>query len=132
PECPFKTSLDPARAWTQAQQLAALQATAQRCVEFWRLQGLDLDAFNSIDSAHDVEMLRRAIGAPTLDLWGMSYGTHLAVAVLRYPGDHIGRAVLMGSEGPDTTLNGPLTADRVLQRIADLASRGAVVREINP
>lgn len=132
PECAFKTSLDPTRAWSQTQQLAALQATAQRCVASWRSQGLDLDAFNSIDSAHDVEMLRRAVGAPTLNLWGMSYGTHLALAVLRYHGDHIGRAVLMGSEGLDSTLKRPLTADRVLQRIADLASRDAAVRELNP
>src|SRR5690606_14633023 len=88
--------------------------------------------FNSIDSAHDVEMLRRAVGAPTLNLWGMSYGTHLALAVLRYHGDHIGRAVLTGSEGPDSTLKRPLAADRVLQRIADLAGRDAVVRELNP
>ncbi len=132
PECAFKTSLDPTRAWTQTQQLAALQATAKRCVEFWRSQGLDLDAFNSIDSAHDVETLRRAVGAPMLDLWGMSYGTHLALAVLRYHGDHIGHAVLMGSEGPDSTLKRPLAADRVLQRLADLTSRDAAVRELNP
>jgi len=132
PECPFNTALDPARAWSQAHHLAALHATAQRCAGFWRSKGVDLDAYNSIDSAHDVDALRRAVGAPTLNLWGMSYGTHLALAVLRYHGDHVGRAVLMGSEGPDDTLKAPMSADHTLQRIADLTRRDAVAHALSP
>ena len=48
--------------------------------------GIDLTAYNSAESAADVEDLRIALGYDTWNLFGISYGTRLALEVMRdYP-----------------------------------------------
>ena len=44
---------------------------------YFRSQGVDIQAYNTIESAHDVDDLRKALGAEKLNLVGFSYGTHL-------------------------------------------------------
>jgi pimeloyl-ACP methyl ester carboxylesterase len=49
-------------------------------------QGIDLSAYNSAASAADVNDLRLALGYKQLNLYGDSYGTRLALTVMRdYP-----------------------------------------------
>lgn len=110
PACPHRHTFKPTEAADPPAYLVALQATAAACAAFWSDQGIDLDAYNTIDSAHDVEALRQALGVDRLSLWGMSYGTHLATAVL------------MGMEGPDDTVKLPLAADRLLERLGALVA----------
>jgi pimeloyl-ACP methyl ester carboxylesterase len=111
------------RVLTPNDAMAALKAEASRCVGAWRAQGVDLAAFTTVESAHDVEAVRQAIGAPQVSLWGMSYGTHLALAVLRAHPTRVARVVLMGTEGPDHTLKTPLEADRLIDRLHRWAGR---------
>jgi pimeloyl-ACP methyl ester carboxylesterase len=101
----------------------ALQREAQRCATAWRAAGVDLEAYTTIESAHDVERVRRALGVEQVNLWGMSYGTHLALAVMRAYPTRVGRVVLMGTEGPDHTLKTPLEADRLLARLDQWVAR---------
>lgn len=131
PACPHRHTFEPTEAADPPAYLAALQSIAARCAAFWRDQGIDLDAYNTIDSAHDVEALRQALGVDRLSLWGMSYGTHLATAVLRYHGAHIERAVLMGMEGPDDTVKLPLAADRLLDRLGALVAADPGAAELD-
>lgn len=46
-------------------------------------QGVDLARYTSADSASDVEELRLALGYPAWNLYGVSYGTRLALTVMR-------------------------------------------------
>lgn len=55
----------------------------RRCRERLSAQGIDLSSFTSAASAADVEDLRRALGYAQLNLHGVSYGTRLALTVLR-------------------------------------------------
>ncbi|WP_045049915.1 alpha/beta fold hydrolase, partial [Rouxiella chamberiensis] len=103
--------------------LAALRATAAKCVAFWRQAGVDLGAYTTAESADDLDDLRRALGVPRISLWGMSYGTHLALATVRLHGKGLERVVLMGTEGPDDTLKLPLSSDALLQELTPLARR---------
>ena len=48
-------------------------------------RGIDLNAYNTLESAEDVELLRRALGVDRIVLWAHSYGTHLALAVPQAP-----------------------------------------------
>jgi pimeloyl-ACP methyl ester carboxylesterase len=49
-------------------------------------QEADLSAYNTAANAADVNDLRLALGYDEVNLWGVSYGTHLALAVMRdYP-----------------------------------------------
>lgn len=118
--CEQRHAFAPGQAADPARYLAELAAIAARCIEDWRADGIAVDAFNSVDSAHDIEALRQALGVERMSLWGMSYGTHLAMAVLRAHGGSIERVVLMGVEGPDDTLKDPLAADRLLERLSEM------------
>ncbi len=57
-----------------------------RCRDRLTAQGIDLSAYNSAASAADVNDLRITLGYNQLDLYGDSYGTRLALSVMRdYP-----------------------------------------------
>ena len=89
------------------------------CSSYWTEQGVDLSAYNSIESADDIDAVRRALGHEKIVLWGTSYGSHLALAYLRRHREHVARAVLMKVEGPDHTYKLPSTADAQLDRLQE-------------
>jgi len=58
-----------------------------RCRDRLTAQGIDLSAYTSAASAADVNDLRLALGYDKLNLYGDSYGTRLALTVMRdFPG----------------------------------------------
>jgi pimeloyl-ACP methyl ester carboxylesterase len=59
--------------------LEALQSCRDRLVR----EGVNLDAFDSLENAADVESLRVAMGYDQINLYGVSYGTLLALHVMR-------------------------------------------------
>lgn len=108
---------------------AAVAPFLEECARHWG-ERADLSAYNTVESAEDLEALRVALGAEKLTLWGISYGTHLALAYIRAHPDRVHRAVLAGVEGPDHTYKLPARVDAVLQRVneailADPRARGA-------
>lgn len=81
-------------AWSKAR----LEAAA-RCRRSLIGQGVDLRGYTSAETARDIEDLRKALGYPRWNLFGHSYGTRLALTVLRnYP--HSVRSVLLDSVLP--------------------------------
>lgn len=102
--------------------LRALKERAAAAATYFRSQGVDIQAYNTIESAHDVDDLRKALGAEKLNLVGFSYGTHLGLACIRYHGPNLNRVVLIGTEGPDHTNKLPSTSDASLKRLAKLAA----------
>jgi pimeloyl-ACP methyl ester carboxylesterase len=121
PPCPHIQRFDDAKPLDREAALAALSHTAARCIAHWREEGVDLAAYTTAESAADLEDLRRALGVPQISLWGMSYGTHLALASLRLHGAGVERVVLIGVEGLDDTLKLPLAADTLLADLAVVA-----------
>jgi pimeloyl-ACP methyl ester carboxylesterase len=95
---------------------AVLAPYLRRCIAAFD-DSLDVTAFNTIESAADLEDLRIALKANQLSLVGISYGTHLALAYLRRYPNRVARAVLAGVEGPDHTWKLPLNIDAILHRI---------------
>jgi len=100
--------------------IGALEESARKCSGLWRSRGVDLAGYNTRESAEDVEDLRRAVGAPKLRILAGSYGTHLALALLRAHGDRIERAALVGVVGPDQLRRLPSDTDEQLASIATL------------
>ncbi|WP_370177933.1 alpha/beta fold hydrolase [Alteriqipengyuania sp.] len=86
-----------------------------------RAKGIYPQAYTTRESADDVDAVRRALGYDKLNLWGRSYGSHLALEVLRRHPEKVGRVVLVGPEGPDDTWKRPALVDTVLERIAQRA-----------
>jgi pimeloyl-ACP methyl ester carboxylesterase len=104
---------------------SALRAFKERtaaAASYFRSQGVDIQAYNTIESANDVDDVRKALGAQKLNLLGFSYGTHLGLACIRYHGANLNRVVLIGTEGPDHTNKLPFTSDASLKRLGQLAA----------
>lgn len=81
-------------------------------------EGIHLQAYNTEESADDVDAVRLAFGYGRLILWGRSYGSHLALATLRRHPEGVERVILVSPEGPDHTWKSPAQVDQVLARIA--------------
>lgn len=79
---------------------AALQVQAARtCHNRLVSAGINLNAYNTLENAADVHDLVRALGYKQVNLYGISYGTRLALTVMRlYPGDL--RSVVLDSVYP--------------------------------
>lgn len=86
-------------------------------------RGVDPRGYTTLESADDVEDLRVALGLEKVSLLGFSYGTHLALAVLRRHPESIENAVLAGVVGPDHNWQLPLMLDVQLAKLSILVSR---------
>ena len=56
---------------------------AKACFERLRALGIDLSAYNSAESAADIEDLRRVLKLEKINLWGVSYSARLMLTVIR-------------------------------------------------
>ncbi|MDX1643025.1 MAG: alpha/beta fold hydrolase [Thermoanaerobaculia bacterium] len=111
---------------------AILAEAAAKCAARLTAEGVDIAGYDTRDSAADLADLRRALGAKKLVLWGISYGTHLALATMKYHPEAIDRVILAGLEGPDQTLKLPSHQQQLLEEIARLAASDPAVREAVP
>lgn len=69
------------------------------CYARLRAEGIDLNAYNSAANAADIADLRRALALDEINLYGVSYGTRLALTVLRDHPEGI-RSVVLDSAYP--------------------------------
>ncbi len=78
-----------------AKQQTAMESLAiQACRARLSARGIDLSAYNTVNDAADIADLRAALNLPPLDLYGVSYGTRVALAVMQYVPSDIHSAVL--------------------------------------
>jgi pimeloyl-ACP methyl ester carboxylesterase len=99
------------------------------------LEGIaDLSAYHSAASAADVEDLRRALGYDQVNLWGGSYGTRLALEVMRRYPDGLRSVVLDAVYPPDVDLyvEAPANFRRALDRLFDACSGNPVCSDAHP
>lgn len=91
------------------------QSTEQwsACAETLRA-GADLSDYHTLASAHDVNELRLALGYDQVNLWGGSYGTRLALEVMREHPEALRSVVLDAVYPPDVDLilDTPSSVDR--------------------
>jgi pimeloyl-ACP methyl ester carboxylesterase len=60
--------------------------TVQQCIDDFKAQGINLDAYNSLELAGDVNSVREALGYEKIIYYGTSYGSQLGQHVMRdYP-----------------------------------------------
>lgn len=94
-----------------------MRGQSTTCTRFWADAGVDLAGYTTWESAADLDALRQALGAEKLNLWGISYGSHLGLATIkRYP-DRIERAVFAGIEDLHETVKLPALTDAYFARV---------------
>lgn len=94
---------------------------ASNCAGRLREQGIDLAAYNTNESADDVADLAGHLGYDRVMLFGMSYGSHLGLTVIRRHKDLIELAILGFVVGPDDIFRRPLQFDSVLSKLDAIA-----------
>ncbi len=117
PVCEPSNAPSDTQALTDQAFAAAYRAAALECATFWKEKGVDLRGYNTSESARDLDALRRQLGAEKLTLWGISYGSHLALAALKQMSDHLDRVVIASAEGLDQTVKLPARTDAYFDRL---------------
>lgn len=105
---------------------------SRACAEHWRSQGVDLAAYTNDANADDVDEIRQALGAERVSLIGHSYGTVLALAVIRRHSAQINRVVLASTEGTDHLLALPSVWDMLIKKLSYFAAEDSHVNKIVP
>ena len=112
----------------------AKTAAVRQCAAELAKQGIDRSAYTTTASAHDLEDLRKAIGAEQLSLYGLSYGTRLAIAYAREYPDRVASIVLDGplpfAASYDTEL--PANIEAVLKAISQRCAAQPACEEAYP
>jgi pimeloyl-ACP methyl ester carboxylesterase len=126
-ECALRLDYPLDRPAEREEMLRLYRERSRACARHWAEQGVDLGAYNTNENADDVDALREALGADKISLWSTSYGTHLALAVIRRHGRNVSRAILAGAEGPDHTLKLPRVARSQFEAIGRLYRSDPVI-----
>ncbi|MDX1393843.1 MAG: alpha/beta hydrolase [Gemmatimonadota bacterium] len=113
--------------------IAAYRAAATECLAFWEGEGVDIRGYTTVESARDLGALRDALDADRISLWGISYGTHLAMAAARELGSRrIDRIILASAEGLDQTVKQPARTDAYFGRLQEALNTDPVLGEAIP
>lgn len=97
----------------------------KKCRDDLIKQGIDLSQYNSARSSHDMEELRKALGVNQWNLWGISYGSRLALTMARYfPSSvhaivHDGPGLPEGQESVDDALGFDAALSRLFTKCAN-------------
>lgn len=117
-QCAARGSLPRDAFESEVKIASALGGLVRPCVRLVRGDGIAIEAYNTSESVEDLEDLRRALGVERIRLIGVSYGTELALEMIRRHGDRVESAVLAGTRGPDMTWRLPWVADFQLKRVS--------------
>jgi pimeloyl-ACP methyl ester carboxylesterase len=102
------------------------QIADRKCIASLDAQKIERTSYSTATSTQDLIDLRQTLGYSTWDIYGGSYGARLAQDAMRRDGKAI-RSVLLDSPtmiGPATQSEGPLSAQRALERVfADCADQ---------
>lgn len=104
---------------TAEQELADSIAALEICQDRLVGDGVDLSQYTSIENAADVADLRIAMGYDEVNLLGISYGTRLALTIMRDHPEGI-RSVILDSTYPlevDLFAEQPINFDRALTKL---------------
>lgn len=114
---------------SSAALLEAMRQVYGACADRWRTEGIEPADFTIERVTDDLEVLRQALGVPRLSLVGFSYGSRIALEMVRRHPGSVDRLVLQGVLGPDHTARLPSRFEAVFERMASLAAADSGVRD---
>ncbi len=132
PICPANPPFDMSQTITRASLTVFMRERLSKCFDFWKSKGIDIDGYTTLQNADDIEDLRRALGAQKLNLWGISYGSHLGLTILKYHGGSVNKAVLSGIEGLDQTVKRPAMTDKMFAHVQEIIDADPAAKAAYP
>lgn len=120
PEC-RSSQLAPGARPVSDEELAERHRVAVReCASFWEQQGTDLRGYTTLESVQDLSALRKHLRAEKISLWGISYGSHLALAAMKTIPNEIDKVIIASVEGLDQTVKLPSRTDDYFSRLGSV------------
>ena len=89
------------------------------CAKKWQLEGIDTHAFTTALAADDIADVAAAFGVTTVNLWGPSYGSRLALETVRRHPDIVRSLTIESVDSADTPLDKVAGVRSALGRISD-------------
>ncbi|MGS2727159.1 alpha/beta fold hydrolase [Psychroserpens sp. BH13MA-6] len=120
-DCPVKLNIPMSKPLTKDDYLKITTDNLKKCKAFWDSEKVDLSAYNTTESAKDLDALRKVLNVSKISLWGISYGSHLGFEYIRLFEENIDKMVLASLESPDETLRLPSKTDAFLNEICERA-----------
>jgi len=132
PFCKAEQPFTAATPVTRANLIAHFRREIAHCFDWWEGQGVDIDGYTTIENANDIEDLRRALGAKKVNLWGISYGSHLGLTMMKYHPASVNRAALSGIEGLNQTVKRPALTDKVFAHVQEIIDADPKAKALYP
>ena len=117
PGCTSKQSIPPNMPLSETLLTQHYRLAATECVDFWTSKGVDVLGYTTVENARDLDQLRQHLGAAKMTLWGISYGSHLALASLKMMPEKIDKVIIASAEGLDQTVKLPARTDAYFERL---------------
>jgi pimeloyl-ACP methyl ester carboxylesterase len=95
------------------------------CRRAWQAEGVDLAGYNTVAYTEDIVAVADSLGYRRFAVVAFSYGSQIALELLRSHSDRLSRAVLLGVMGTSDSLRHPMDHDAVLSRAAQMLSEDA-------
>jgi len=89
------------------------------CLEAWAADGIDPLAFTTPRAADDIAAVARALGLTSIDAWGASYGSRLALETARRHADLVRSLVIESVDTADSPLDDALDVRAALGRAGE-------------
>ena len=117
----------------EAKERTLIAATVA-CRDKLRAEGVDLTAYNSREAAADIAELRRSLGIENWSLYGISYGSRIALAVLRDHPQGVSSVVLDSVVPPEASRLLELARffEAAMNRLFSDCRRSEVCRKAHP
>ena len=132
PGCTSDQIVDDSTAYSDETVVALYRTAVEHCIAQWTEQGVRPQDWTTAQSVRDLDALRQHLGAEKISLWGISYGSHLALTALDAMDEHIDRVVLASVEGLDQTVKRPSETDAYFERLQGAIHSQPELREQYP
>ncbi|WP_350284401.1 alpha/beta fold hydrolase [uncultured Croceitalea sp.] len=117
PRCSTDSKMSLEEPGTFESYLEVMHESSEQCLGFWIGEGIDINGYNTIENAKDIDALRQALGVERINLWGISYGSHLGFAYSKLFEDRVEKMVMASLEGPNETIKLPKNNESYLERL---------------
>lgn len=117
PKCESSIIINHAVTMTDKIYIRHHQKALKECLSFWQSKKVDVFGYTTEESVKDLEALRIHLQADKISLWGISYGSHLALAALKTMSDKLDKVIIASAEGLSQTVKLPARTDAYFDRL---------------
>lgn len=132
PICEEKAKFSLEKPGSADMYISKMSDAAKKCISFWRNEGVQLEGYTTMENANDLEDLRKVLDAPKINLWGISYGSHLAFDFIKRYESSVDKVILAGLEGPDHTIKLPKYNQNYLKYLNTIIQKDEKASKVYP